>query len=125
MPEGGAYARRIPSPGEGNGRRPDRLPAEAAMMPGMTLLLSRSDLEQVLDVRACLEVLRQGFLAPAPAIVPQRVRTDLPGPGTATVLLPGLVPDLPAYSVKVNAKFPRSRPALRGLVCLHDTGTGE
>ena len=95
------------------------------MMPGMTLLLSRSDLEQVLDVRACLEVLRQGFLAPAPAIVPQRIRTDLPGPGTATVLLPGLVPDLPAYSVKVNAKFPRSRPALRGVVCLHDTGTGE
>ena len=95
------------------------------MMPGMTLLLSRSDLEQVLDVRACLEVLRQGFLAAPSAIVPQRIRTDLPGPGTATVLLPGLVPDIPAYSVKVNAKFPRSRPALRGLVCLHDTGTGE
>jgi len=86
------------------------------MMPGMTLLLSRSDLEQVLDVRACLEVLRRSFLAAPSAIVPQRIRTDLPGPGTATVLLPGLVPDIPAYSVKVNAKFPRSRPALRGLV---------
>ena len=95
------------------------------MMPGMALLLSRPDLEQVLDVRACLEVLRQGFLAPPSAIVPQRIRTGLPGPGTATVLLPGLVPGIPAYSVKVNAKFPRSRPALRGLVCLHDTGTGE
>lgn len=95
------------------------------MMPGMTLLLSRSDLEQVLDVRACLEVLRRSFLAAPSAIAPQRIRTDLPGPGTATVLLPGLVPDIPAYSVKVNAKFPRSRPALRGLVGLHDTGTGE
>ena len=41
------------------------------------------------------------------------------------MLLPGLVPDIPAYSVKVNAKFPRARPALRGLVGLHDTGTGE
>ncbi len=91
----------------------------------MALLLSRSDLEQVLDVRACLEVLRQGFTATPAAIVPQRIRTDLPGPGTATVLLPGLTADIPAYSVKVNAKFPRSRPALRGLVCLHDTGTGE
>ncbi len=91
----------------------------------MTLLLSRSDLEQVLDVRACLEVLRQGFLAPPSAIGPQRIRTDLPGPGTATVLLPGLVAGIPAYSVKVNAKFPGSRPALRGMVCLHDTGTGE
>jgi alanine dehydrogenase len=95
------------------------------MMPGMTLLLSRSDLEQLLDVRACLEVLRRSFLAAPSAIVPQRIRTDLPGPGTATVLLPGLVPDIPAYSVKVNAKFPRSRPALRGLVALYDTGTGE
>jgi ornithine cyclodeaminase/alanine dehydrogenase-like protein (mu-crystallin family) len=91
----------------------------------MTLLLSRPDLEQVLDVRACLEVLRQGFTAPSAAIGPQRIRTDLPGPGSATVLLPGLIPGIPAYSVKVNAKFPRSRPALRGVVCLHDTGTGE
>jgi alanine dehydrogenase len=27
--------------------------------------------------------------------------------------------------VKVNAKFPQSQPALRGVVCLHDAGTGE
>jgi ornithine cyclodeaminase len=31
----------------------------------------------------------------------------------------------PAYTVKVNAKLPRSRPALRGVVCLHDLDTGE
>ena len=91
----------------------------------MTLLLSRSDLEQVLDVRAGLEVLRQAFTDAPGAVAPQRIRTGLPGPGTATVLLPGLAADVPAYSVKVNAKFPRSRPALRGVVCLHDTGTGE
>jgi ornithine cyclodeaminase len=53
------------------------------------------------------------------------VRTDLPGSGTATALIPGLVNGIPAYSVKVNAKFPPSRPALRGVVCLHDAGTGE
>lgn len=94
-------------------------------MAGVTLLLSRSDLEQVLDADACLEVLRQGFLAAPPAVTAQRVLTDLPGPGTATALIPGLVNGVPAYSVKVNAKFPRSRPALRGVVCLHDAGTGE
>jgi alanine dehydrogenase len=27
---------------------------------------------------------------------------------------------LVAYTVKVNAKFPQARPALRGVVCLHD-----
>src|SRR5216683_1551059 len=27
---------------------------------------------------------------------------------------------IPAYTVKVNAKFPAASPALRGVVCLHD-----
>jgi alanine dehydrogenase len=95
------------------------------MMAAVTLLLSRSDLEQLLDISACLEALRQGFLAVPSGITAQRVRTDLPGPGTATALIPGLVGGVPAYSVKVNAKFPQSQPALRGVVCLHDAGTGE
>jgi alanine dehydrogenase len=90
----------------------------------MTLLLSRSDLARLLDVEACLTALRDGFTA-EPAIAPQRVRTDLPGPGTATALVPGLLDGVPAYTVKVNAKFPAARPALRGVVCLHDLATGE
>jgi alanine dehydrogenase len=91
----------------------------------VTLLLSRMDLERVLDTGACLEALRRGFLAAPPGIAAQRIRTDLPGPGTATVLLPGLAPGVRAYTVKVNAKFPGSRPALRGVVCLHDGDNGE
>ncbi|MER5424412.1 ornithine cyclodeaminase family protein [Streptosporangium roseum] len=91
----------------------------------MTLLLSRSDLERLLDVDACLTALEQGFAAAAPAVAPQRIRTDLPGPGTATALIPGLIEDVPAYTVKVNAKFPGARPALRGVVCLHDLENGE
>ncbi|MGW5365856.1 ornithine cyclodeaminase family protein [Actinopolymorpha pittospori] len=97
----------------------------------MTLLLRRSDLERVLDVATCLDALRGGFVAQGAAtatverVRPQRVRTDLPGPGTATALIPGLVEGVPAYTVKVNAKFPDARPALRGVVCLHDLATGE
>jgi ornithine cyclodeaminase len=34
-------------------------------------------------------------------------------------------PGIPAYTVKVNAKFPDARPALHGVVCLHDLGSGE
>jgi ornithine cyclodeaminase len=94
-------------------------------MSRMTLLLSRSDLERLLDVRSCIEGLRQGFTALPPGIDAQRVRTDLPGPGTATALIPGLVDGIPAYTVKVNAKFPSSRPALRGVVCLHDLRSGD
>ncbi|MFL6053483.1 MAG: hypothetical protein ACJ72W_11275 [Actinoallomurus sp.] len=32
---------------------------------------------------------------------------------------------MPAYTVKVNAKFPGAMPALRGVICLHDLRTGE
>jgi ornithine cyclodeaminase len=35
------------------------------------------------------------------------------------VLFPGTVPDVPAYTVKVHAKFPAERPAIRGVVGAH------
>lgn len=92
----------------------------------MTLLLTRGDLETVLEPQACLAALREGFAeAAAVPVAGQRVRTDLPFPGTATALLPGLLPGIPAYTVKVNAKFPGARPALRGVVCLHSGEDGE
>ncbi|TXS54547.1 ornithine cyclodeaminase family protein, partial [Streptomyces sp. uw30] len=92
----------------------------------MTLVLTRSDLEAVLAPGACLEVLRDGFLRARDATVAgQRVRTDLPFPGTATALIPGVLPGIEAYTVKVNAKFPGARPALRGVICLHSGRDGE
>jgi alanine dehydrogenase len=94
-------------------------------MRRVTLLLNRSDLEGLLDPGSCIEALRRGFTA-APADVPaRRVIAPIPGPGSATALLPGLVEGVPAYTVKVNAKFPGMRPALRGVVCLHDLEGGE
>lgn len=91
-----------------------------------TRILTRSDLLAVLDPDRAIEVLEDGFRRDGlPRIEQQRVRTDLPGPGTGTVLLPGLLPGVPAYTVKVNAKFPGATPALRGIVCLHDVETGE
>jgi ornithine cyclodeaminase len=95
------------------------------MIASVTLLLSRSDLSRLLDVPFRVGALRAGFLAVPPGIEAQRVHTSLPGPGTATTLIPGLVDGIPACTVKVNAKFPASRPALRGIVCLHDAGSGE
>ncbi|RZU14040.1 ornithine cyclodeaminase [Kribbella rubisoli] len=89
----------------------------------MTLLLTRSDILAALNIPGALDTLRAGFVQ-ATAIEPLRIRTDLPGPGTATTLLPGLIPGIPAYTVKVNAKFPAASPALRGIVCLHDLTDG-
>ncbi|MFC5212850.1 ornithine cyclodeaminase family protein [Streptomyces coerulescens] len=92
----------------------------------MTLVLTRGDLEAVLAPRTCLEALRDGFLRARDATVAgQRVRTDLPFPGTATALFPGVLPGIEAYTVKVNAKFPGARPALRGVICLHSGQDGE
>ena len=91
-----------------------------------TLLLTRSEVERALDVPALAGALRAAFAAystddGARAL---RVRASLPGPGTATVLFPGVVAGVPAYTVKVHAKFPAERPAIRGVLCLHDVETG-
>ena len=40
------------------------------------------------------------------------------------VLAPGLVLGIPAYSVKVHAKFPGQDPAIRGILVLHDLASG-
>jgi ornithine cyclodeaminase/alanine dehydrogenase-like protein (mu-crystallin family) len=46
-------------------------------------------------------------------------------PGASGMLLaPGLVRGIPAYSVKVHAKFPASNPAIRGPLIVHDLTTG-
>ncbi|MGP3690262.1 ornithine cyclodeaminase family protein [Streptomyces sp. IBSNAI002] len=91
----------------------------------MTRLLTRSDLQTVLEPVACMAALRDGFRAAASPVAGQRIRTDLPFPGTATALIPGVLPGIEAYTVKVNAKFPGARPALRGVICLHSGRDGE
>lgn len=92
----------------------------------MTRILTRSDLHAVLDPLSCLSALGDGFRTAAGFPVPgQRVRTGLPFPGTATALIPGVLPGIEAYTVKVNAKFPDARPALRGVICLHSGHDGE
>jgi alanine dehydrogenase len=92
----------------------------------MTLLLGADDLRSLIGVRPAIQALRDGFTAsPAAGPAAQRIRQALPGPGSIAVLLPGLLPGIPAYTVKVNAKYPGSDPAIRGVICLHDLLTGE
>ncbi len=92
-----------------------------------TLLLTRSETEILLAPGALLPDLRTAFQSYSldHGIRAQRVRSTLSGPGTATVLFPGAAADIPAYSVKVHAKFPDQQPAIRGVLCLHDSQTGE
>ena len=94
-------------------------------MAYVTLLLARSDVTDLLDVDQLASRLRDGFRRDdEQRLTGVRARTDLPGEGTATALLPGVLPGVPAYTVKVNAKFPSADPALRGVVCLHSLDDG-
>jgi ornithine cyclodeaminase/alanine dehydrogenase-like protein (mu-crystallin family) len=92
-----------------------------------TLLLTRSEVEALLDPAALVEPLRAGFVHYSSSAEgrARRVRSSLPGPGTATVLFPGTAPGVPAYTVKVHAKFPAEVPAIRGVLCLHDMASGR
>ncbi|AKQ70568.1 Ornithine cyclodeaminase [Myxococcus hansupus] len=91
-----------------------------------TLLLTRSDVSRNLQALLLLEDMREAFRTDALArtVAPQRARAPLHAEGTALVLFPGSLPSVPAYSVKVHAKFPGQSPALRGVVHLHDVATG-
>lgn len=55
----------------------------------------------------------------------QRIRIPLPSKGTAMVLFPGLLSSIPAYTVKVHAKFPMQQPAIKGVILLHDLVQGN
>jgi len=93
-----------------------------------TLLLSKTEVEQLLNAEALLPLLEQALIhhslqAGTPA---QRCRSVLPHSQNSTVVLfPGLSPDLPVYSVKVHAKHPDTPPAIKGVLHLHDLQTGE
>jgi len=90
-----------------------------------TLLLSRDDVEACLDVGVALQGLRDGFVAHSHGDRRgRRVGIELPAAGSAMAILPGLVEGIPAYSVKVHAKYPGRTPAISGRLLLHDLETG-
>jgi ornithine cyclodeaminase len=91
----------------------------------VTVVLSGSDISAAVHLDEMISVLATGFRTATANPKPLRVRSDLPGAGTATCLMPGLMAGVPAYTVKVNAKFPSASPAIRGVVCLHALDTGE
>jgi ornithine cyclodeaminase len=82
-----------------------------------TLLLTRSDVVRHMEALTLLSELREAFRADAEArcVEPQRARAPLHAEGTAMVLFPGTLPGIPAYTVKVHARFPGRSPAIQGV----------
>jgi ornithine cyclodeaminase/alanine dehydrogenase-like protein (mu-crystallin family) len=96
------------------------------------LVLTRSEIEKLLSPGDLLDALRKAFAAystrravDAMRVPIQLPRDLVPAGASGMLLAPGLVPGIPAYSVKVHAKFPGSEPAIRGVLILHDLSTGE
>jgi ornithine cyclodeaminase/alanine dehydrogenase-like protein (mu-crystallin family) len=87
----------------------------------MTIVLGAGDVE--IDLPRLADELTAALRAP---ISPgQRVRVPVTADVTAMILVPGLAPDIPAYTVKVHAKNPRRSPAITGVICLHDLASGD
>lgn len=96
-----------------------------------TLILTRAQIRDLLDANELLPALREAFIAHStrrsveamriPVSLPE---TEVPAGASGMLLAPGLVPGIPAYTVKVHAKFPGQEPAIRGALLLHDMATG-
>ena len=92
------------------------------------VLLSASEVAELLDHRALLDGLHSAMCSYASGPVPaRRAHSSLPSgaPHSVMIVFPGLVPGIPAYTVKINAKLPNSTPSVRGLIALHDLESGR
>jgi len=96
-----------------------------------TLILTAADTRALLGPRELLPELREAFAKYSTArTVPARrfpviLPGDAPDGAGAMILAPGTIPGIPAYTVKVNAKFPGSQPAIKGAILLHDMTNGD
>jgi ornithine cyclodeaminase/alanine dehydrogenase-like protein (mu-crystallin family) len=91
-----------------------------------TLILTRSEVMRLVNPAALIEPMRMAFCdySERQMIPGRRFFTPLNGPGDAMILAPGLTPNVPAYTIKVHAKFPDQQPAINGVLLLHDLQTG-
>jgi ornithine cyclodeaminase/alanine dehydrogenase-like protein (mu-crystallin family) len=104
--------------------------ARAMSLPE-TLILTAEDARALLNPADLLPRLRKAFANYStersvsarryPVVLPQTAQTGAGG----MVLAPGLVQGIPAYTVKVNAKFPDAKPAIKGAILLHDLDNGD
>lgn len=91
-------------------------------------LLNDSYIRQLLSLEDIINGIRSGFAAYSlnKEVTWRKSVSPLPGgKASAAVLFPGLVDGIPAYMVKVHAKFPGQNPAISGVIHLHDLETGE
>ncbi|RFB12660.1 ornithine cyclodeaminase family protein [Bacillus sp. HNG] len=93
-----------------------------------TLLLTRTEIQNLLEPLELYPDLKAAFVSYSLTrkIPAQRVRSNLPQENTSVMLLfPGLISNIPAYTVKDHAKFPSHSPSIKGVINLHNLETGQ
>ncbi|HEX2891158.1 ornithine cyclodeaminase family protein, partial [Vineibacter terrae] len=92
---------------------------------------TRAEVARLLEPAALRTALHEAFIAYSlrRSVAAQRFVVPLPAAAPAgsngMLLAPGLIDGIPAYSVKVHAKFPAQKPAITGVLALHDLQTGH
>ena len=95
-----------------------------------TLIFSHDDIVALLDPTELFDQISDGFAELADSGETYRGRRfpiHLPHSeqdASGMVLAPGLHPSIPAYTVKVNSKFPHQRPGIKGLIVMHSLNDG-
>lgn len=91
-----------------------------------TLLLNRSHVKELINPDLLDEAMRPAFISHSQGKNQPTKRIPTPvGGGTAMILVPGCAEHIPAYTVKVHAKFPNHLPAIKGVLLLHDITSGQ
>lgn len=96
----------------------------------VTLILTMSDVQDLLDIDACIDAVEEAFLAQARghALESGVLGTHVDG-GGFHVKTSGLSRGRRYYAAKINANFPRNRvltglPTIQGVIALHDASNG-
>jgi len=97
----------------------------------MVLLLSRNEVEQILDMKSAIEAVEIGFteLAKGEVIMPQRAALSDPAPGL-TLVMPANIPKMKALGTKIVTVYKKNPteynlPTVLGKTMLQNYDTGE
>jgi ornithine cyclodeaminase/alanine dehydrogenase-like protein (mu-crystallin family) len=96
-----------------------------------TLLLTRRDVERLLDADACIDAVEHAFRLHAEgATIAPGILASYVGGGGFHVKTAGIAGDLHVFATKVNANFPdnptrRALPTIQGVIALFDVDTGR